>query len=334
MPFKNLAQKVLSAFPLNRWCDHKMLLGVSGGADSVALLRIFHELARDLSKGNLIVCHANHQMRGQESDADQEFVVQLCNQLDVPLELQELPVSHPNSDGIESNLRTLRYQMFLELANRHGARYVLTAHNASDQLETILFRILRGTGIGGLAGIPAVRPLCENVSMIRPLLEISRSEIVEYLDSIGQTFRVDSSNQSDAYSRNKIRNKLIPLIENEFGWKLLDRIQPLAFQASEQQKLLDDICEPLVESAIRFASGSFSIQSAFLSKQPSIVVRHLLVTAWKKMGWPLQAMTFEKWQQLADLVATGNKKGQTSSRMLPGKIKVSVAQDEITFCQE
>ena len=334
MPFTNLAKKVQTTFPLHRWRDHKMLLGVSGGADSVALLRIFHHLAKGLPSSNIIVCHANHQLRGKESDDDQEFVMQLCDQLNVPLEVKTLPIKHPDSDGIESNLRNLRYQMFKEFAAKHAARYVLTAHNANDQLETILFRILRGTGIGGLAGIPTIRPLCDNVSMIRPLLEISRQEIVELLNSIGQTFRVDSSNQSDDYSRNKIRNKLIPLIENEFGWKLLDRIQPLAIQASEQQQLLDDICEPLVESAVQFSSGSFSIQRSEVGDHPAIVIRHLLVSAWKKMHWPLQAMTFEKWSQLATRVVDREKKGQPSIQMLPGKIKVSVDENSITFCQE
>lgn len=334
MPFQKLNQKIMAILPAEKWTGHSMILGVSGGADSVAMLRLFHHLAQESTHRKFFACHANHHLRGQESDEDQLFVQKLCQQLNVPLEIVSLPAQQPVSDGVESHLRNMRYQMFEEMAAKLGARYVMTAHNADDQAETILFRILRGTGIAGLAGIPSTRPLCDGVSVIRPMLNITRDEILDFLKSIGQGYRNDSSNQSNDYTRNKIRNQLVPLIQTEFDCKIVERLRPLSQQALEQQRLLDSISEPVLDSASRFLSNSFVIERGKLGDLPAIVLRHLLVTAWKRMDWPMQDMTFEKWNQLAQQIRQTNKKGQPSKQMLPGKIEFSLDENEVRFSKD
>ena len=144
------------SWPPERWCDLTVLLAVSGGGDSVAMFRALHAL-RTSGPGRLVAAHVNHRLRGEESQADEQFVRRLCERFQVPCEVVQAgidPQAPEAADGLETAARTVRYQALQQIAARCGARYVVTAHTADDQAETILHRILRGTGIHGLAGIP------------------------------------------------------------------------------------------------------------------------------------------------------------------------------------
>jgi tRNA(Ile)-lysidine synthase len=324
-------ERVFEVLPLPKWQRHTVLLGVSGGADSVAMLRIVHEITQNQGLGKVIVCHANHQMRGQDSQLDQQFVEQLCDQLQLECISSPLPLDkNVNHDGAEAGLRDLRYKLFREVATNASARYVMTAHTANDQAETILFRLMRGTGIAGLAGIPQHRRLCDGVTLVRPLLNIERSEILDYLDGLGQPFRTDSSNAELTYSRNKVRHQLIPLMQTEFNCDLNLRLEPLTIQAKEYQELLDHLISPLQRFVTHESDQSVSIATE-LSQHPSPLVRHLLIQTWKEKHWPLQSMTFAKWQQLADFLQPAHEKGQSSELTLPGKIQVSREGEQVTL---
>ncbi len=331
MPLHVINQRILEVIPAEKWQKHPIVLGVSGGADSVAMLRLIHQLGQELSAGRIFVCHANHKLRGVESDNDQKFVEQLCEQLQLSFEAHELPLRENSSDGIESNLRTLRYELFKTIAAQRSARYVMTAHNANDQAETVLFRLLRGTGVAGLAGIPANRPLCDGVTLVRPMLEIHRNKILAYLASIEQEFRNDSSNAQLNFSRNKIRHQLIPLLENEFNCDILQRLKPLSLQAREQQQLIEAFAEQILDSTVQFAKQSASLSATELAHQPAVLIRQVFILVWKKMEWPLQAMTFDKWNQLADLVLGNTKNGQPSILILPGNIRIKAERGIVTL---
>lgn len=330
----SLKKKILDIIPPNKWQKHGLLLGVSGGADSVAMLRLIHDLNQELSAGPLFVCHANHRLRGNESDGDQIFVQELCERLKVPCDSFSLPLTEPVSDGIESSLRNLRYQMFVDVAYRRNARYVMTAHHAEDQAETILFRILRGTGIAGLAGIPRSRTLGDGVTLIRPLLSIRRKEIVEYLRSIDQSFRSDSSNAKLDFSRNKVRHQLIPLVEREFECDLVERLKPLSLQAGEQQQFMESYSQRLIDSAVQFSQRSVLISIKELYDQPIVILRQVLVQIWKRMNWPLQSMTSAKWNQVAELITNVDQAKPSTTLNLPGKIRVTAESDRLTFSQQ
>lgn len=326
-----LAHKILRNFPLEKWNQHPIIIGVSGGPDSVALLRIADELSKNSSNTQLIVAHANHKQRGKESENDQKFVEALAGQLNIACNCQPLPVeSDEATEGLESALRDLRYEWFGQLANQTGARYVMTAHNQNDQTETVLFRLMRGTGILGLAGIPKQRRLVEGVTLLRPMLNISRDEIVEYLNVIQQPVRMDASNASSIFTRNRIRNELIPKIKSDFSPQLDQRIQSLSAQAAECQKYLDSIAMALLENAIHFQSEAFSVDCAQLSNQPAILVRHTLVLAWKRMGWSLRDMTYAKWQTAASVITTDTH----PESKLPGNIKMTRQDSSILFQRE
>lgn len=184
----------------------KLLIALSGGADSVALLRILLDLGYDCE-----AAHCNFHLRGEESDRDEQFVRQLCQSVNTSLHVVHFNTSQyaiEKKISIEMAARELRYQWFNEIKDKTAANFIAVAHHQDDSVETILLNLLRGTGINGLLGI---RP--HNGNIVRPLLCVSRREIIDYLNHIGQEYVTDSTNLQDEYTRNKIRLNLIPLMQ-------------------------------------------------------------------------------------------------------------------------
>lgn len=185
--------------------DQLILLGVSGGADSVALLRILLALGY-----RCVAVHCNFHLRAEESNRDQQFVEQLCSRLGVKLEIcsyDTISYAAEKKISIEMAARELRYADFERLRQEYNANSIAVAHHRDDSVETLLMNLMRGTGIRGLTGI---KP--KNGYVIRPLLSVERVEIEEYLNSIGQDYVTDSTNLETDYTRNKIRLNLLPLM--------------------------------------------------------------------------------------------------------------------------
>src|SRR5262245_22639104 len=182
-----------AAWPPANWQDVTVLVAVSGGADSAALLRGLVEI-RAAGEGRLIAAHFNHKLRGAESDADQAFVEQLGRELGVKV----VAGRRAGEGGLatEESLREARYEFLTSISGVYGARYVATAHTADDQVETVLLNVLRGTGLAGLAGIPRIRQLAEATTLIRPLLDVTRADVLEFLAGLKQPFREDASNRN------------------------------------------------------------------------------------------------------------------------------------------
>ena len=210
------------------------IVALSGGADSVALLRVL------LAAGYRIeAAHCNFHLRGDESDRDEQFVKNLCQQNDVPIHLIHFDTAEYASlhqVSIEMAARELRYRYFDQLRQDIGAETVCVAHHRDDAVETFLMNLLRGAGIHGLTGI---RP--RNGHIVRPLLCVSRQDILQYLDSIGQDYVTDSTNLVDDVLRNKIRLHLIPLL-NQLSPSASDNIARSAAYLSEAEKLYNAFC--------------------------------------------------------------------------------------------
>lgn len=184
----------------------KYIVALSGGADSVALLRVMLSL-----KYHVEAAHCNFHLRGKESDRDEFFTTSLCNELSIPLHVAHfntLAYAEERKISIEMAARELRYDWFAHLNKELNADGILVAHHIDDSVETILINLIRGTGVNGLVGI---RP--KNGDIIRPLLCVSRIEIIEYLQSIKQDYITDSSNLKDDVVRNKLRLNIIPLLK-------------------------------------------------------------------------------------------------------------------------
>lgn len=186
--------------------EDKILVALSGGADSVALLRLLLDMGYTCE-----AAHCNFHLRGNESDRDEIFVRELCRQQDVSLHVRHFQTTEEAAErhiSIEMAARELRYAWFEELRRKTDASVIAVAHHKDDSVETLLLNLIRGTGINGLLGI---RP--QNGNIVRPLLCLDRKEITEYLQEIGQPYVTDSTNLQDEYTRNKIRLNLLPLMQ-------------------------------------------------------------------------------------------------------------------------
>ena len=245
-------------------------LGVSGGADSVALLRIFAELHARLGI-TIFVLHFHHQLRGAEADEDERFVKALAAEFRLEFEGGRADVAAEakrNGWNIEDAGRRLRYQFFSAVAAAGGLDCVAVAHTANDQAETVLSHLLRGTGIAGLAGIyPVVGQI------VRPLLELEREELREYLASLGQSWREDATNQDTCRTRAKIRHELIPLLVRDFEGSAVTRLARLAMHAREDEAFWRSLEDERFRSlATRESSGAISLSTEdLLAPLPSLV---------------------------------------------------------------
>ena len=207
-------------------------IGVSGGADSVAMLRIFGELRTKLGIA-VAVLHFNHQLRGAEADEDERFVKSLAEEFHFVFESGRADVAgeaRVHGWNVEDAARRLRYQFFTSMAGARELNRVAVAHTVNDQAETVLSHLLRGTGLTGLAGIYPVSGL-----FIRPLLELGREELRAFLSESGQTWREDATNQDTSRVRARIRHQLIPLLLRDFDAAAVARLSRLAKHAREDE---------------------------------------------------------------------------------------------------
>lgn len=238
----------------------KIVAGVSGGADSMALLCVLRELG-----ANVVVSHFNHRLRGDESSADAEHVRKATERYGLVFEYAEADTeAFRKKEGLstEDAARKLRYDFFNDVVKKHSAARVATGHTLNDQAETVIMRLLRGSGSLGLSGI---RPSRGDV--IRPLINVTRDEVKEYLRSRGVEWREDSTNISDRFLRNRIRNELVPLLEtyNPDTQRVLSR---LATVCSVESDFIRSEAARRFESVVSSGPGCFFGKAADLASQP------------------------------------------------------------------
>ena len=219
--------------------NDKVLVGLSGGADSVCLLRILKRIGVEL-----YAVHINHELRGAEADGDEEFCRELCSELNVPFSAYHRDIkAYALEKGltVEEAGRQVRYDAFRKYAVEKHASKIAVAHNKNDLAETVLFNAARGSGLSGLSGI---RPVRDNI--IRPLLCVKREEIESYLDELGQSFRTDSTNLLPDYDRNKIRHIILPAL-CEINSKTIEHISDMAGEAGESYLLVKQLAKEKYE---------------------------------------------------------------------------------------
>ena len=198
-------------------------IAISGGADSTALLLLAHAanaLPRNALGVGLSAIHINHTLRGPESEADQAFVAALCARIDIPLHVFTVDTqahAHAHKESLEEAARNLRYQAFHEFLKTGRATHILTAHTLDDQAETVLAKLLRGAWLEGLSAISPSLPGSSGEAgrILRPLLQTRRAGLRTYLESQNQLWREDSSNADEAFTRNRLRHTVLPLLRAE-----------------------------------------------------------------------------------------------------------------------
>lgn len=274
----------------------------------MALLRILLELRQELGVV-LTVAHFNHKIRGQEAEADQRFVANLAQRFDLEFHsgAGETPAyARQRKISLETAARELRHAWFAQLVRGGKTDKIATAHNQDDQAETVLMRILRGTGIRGLAGISAQT----QKAVIRPLLAITRTEIEEYLRNLGQSWRDDSTNKDLHHARNRIRHELLPVLQRDYNPAIQEMLCDLAevARAEEQywDKEVDELAGRLVRSGKPGRSGRSNSQQATLALDfsalaslPLALQRRLLRFLAERLGTTLE---FKHVQELLTFV--------------------------------
>lgn len=293
-----------------------VLVGVSGGPDSVALLHLLSRLKEDLQCG-LYAGHLNHMFRGEEADADARLVEGLAREWRIPLVSERFDVpAYLKESGLsaQQGARKVRYRFFEEAAARVGAARVALGHHADDQAETVLLNLIRGAGMTGLSGIPPAR---ENV-YIRPLLEIRRRQIELYCRDYGIPYRVDQSNLKAVYLRNRVRLELIPLLEEKYNPAVVDSLNRLAGIARDEDGYMDGVARDALEGAlISREAGKMTISIEKLNSYPIAVRRRLVRTACRELAGYGRTISFEHIDRALELACGEPHRGTVE---LPGGI--------------
>ncbi|TWT99670.1 tRNA(Ile)-lysidine synthase [Botrimarina colliarenosi] len=333
-----LSALAAEASPPELWRDVRVAVAVSGGADSVALFRwLLAEKQAGGGRGDVVVLHYDHRVRGDQSEADASWVAKLAAAHDARCVAEAAPIVGPRS---EEALRDERRGFYRRATDELGARYLATGHTADDQAETVLFRLLRGAGPRGAAGIRATAPLSESCTLVRPLLGATRDDVLAYLADLRQPYREDVSNADDAYTRNWLRGAVLPLLAERFPAVRQD-LAAFATRAAETADLVATLAESLLDGALLVgeleteamaenAADSVTLQTALFAQSPRPLVTEALRAVWRRARWPQQAMTARHWRQLTDLAT---QSAPAAAVILPGKVRVERRDDRLTLAR-
>lgn len=310
----DLAASLAAAWPPAGWADRHVVVAVSGGSDSVALLRLLADVRKATpGAGELIVAHFDHGVRGDAASADAAWVRGLAHDLGLPHLGGASPVAGPRS---EESLRDERHAFLLDCARRVGARFVATGHTLDDQAETVLFRLLRGTGIAGLRGIAPSRAVGDGIALVRPLLTVRRAELRRYLLAIGQAWRDDPTNGTSDATRNWLRNEVLPSLDQRMPGDVTAGLARTAERAREAQRIVEAAARELLDARLLSHSLGWELRVAGLSPLERQCLQEALRLAWREAGFPEQAMTSRHWR---DLVAI-SLAAPPSARDFPGAV--------------
>lgn len=251
--------------------NDKVLVALSGGPDSVCLLHMLYSL-KDKLKIKLFAAHINHCLRGNEADEDEEYVKNFCKRLEIPCYVKRADINKIAEERkISSEMagREVRYEFFDEIYNKYGLNKIAVAHNSNDQAETILMRIMRGTGLEGLIGIKPVR----DNKYIRPILCLTREEIEYYCDKNNLNPKIDKTNLENIYSRNKIRLEMIPYIKKNFNSHIIATLNRLSSLSAIDEEYMDHVLEEKYKEFCRNSKDKIIIEKKAFKEHKAILSR-------------------------------------------------------------
>ncbi|MEI8013823.1 MAG: tRNA lysidine(34) synthetase TilS [Nitrospira sp.] len=302
---------------------HHLLVAVSGGPDSIALLSLLHRLAQSW-RLTLTAVHCNYGLRGAESDGDEVFVSMFCKERQLPLVIHRPKlVKRRQRSSLQATARDARYDFMKQLAREVGADRIAVGHTANDQAETVLMWLLRGAGLAGLAGMPYAR----EAGIIRPLLEATREEVVTYLDHEGLTYRCDSSNDKPFYHRNRIRKELLPVITGlaPAAVRLLQRQADLL---REDERYLAEATNELTRTLVSSDSrGVQQVDRQALIKLPVALQRRLVRAILLAYDGEGRASSF----RVVESVRHISLKGRSGARLFLRQALVILDQESVRF---
>lgn len=291
----------------------RVIVAVSGGPDSICLLHVLLALAPRLGIQLTGVAHFNHHLRGEESDGDQRSVEQMADRLGLECFIAGTAAGSAAKGNLESRLRHERRRFFQALIAQTGSSAVALGHTRDDQAETVLFRLLRGTGLSGLSGIlPATAE-----GIVRPLIGATRAQTIQFLLTRGIAWREDSSNSDPRFARNRIRHQLLPQLEREWNPRLRESLSHLADVAFEEERWWSRETRRLAEGAVQRVPAGIELHAGELAAQPRAAARRLIREAIRQAKGDLYRVDFRHVEAVIDL-AMG--RGRSSGRPGSGRI--------------
>ena len=302
--------------------DRPGVIAVSGGPDSVALVHACLTIEPPLAA--VLIAHLNHQLRGPASDADEAFVRNLPQVWNRPslrcisARIDVAARARDRGDNLENAAREARYEWLTEIARQTDACWIATGHTADDQAETLLLHFLRGSGLTGLAGMAERRFLAPGIELVRPMLSVRRAEVMAYLAEHRLAHCTDASNDDAAFTRNRLRHELIPLLQRDFNPAVIDVLGRTALQLRDIQEELTRQAAALLSAAERPRAGRIVVLARPALEVASVViVRELLRLIWQREGWPTGHMGFADWDRAATLA-----RGATGGQHFPDGVQV------------
>lgn len=301
----------------------KVLLAVSGGADSTALLCILHKIVPN----RLYIAHINHQLRGKDSLNDEYYVKRLAKKYDLPVTVELADVHSYSKEkklSIETAARELRRKALLKTAEIHKCEIIATAHHKNDNAETVIQRILRGTGFKGLAGIRLKR-IINGKYFISPLLCLTRQEIEDYLRDKNIPWQSDQTNLDCRFTRNRIRHKFLPYLTKE-NQNLLELITNLSAHCGNLANDIEKYSEAVIKNCFVFQSDEqIAIDLQIFLKEPNPIQVEIIQKALAKLKCGLREYTFEHYTKIFDFLKNADA---GKSLTIPGKIKITKGYDK------
>ncbi|MGI6084415.1 MAG: tRNA lysidine(34) synthetase TilS [Acetivibrionales bacterium] len=303
----------------------KIIVGVSGGADSVCLLKVLLEI-KDEFDLSILAVHVNHGLRGDESFHDQSYVTELCNNwgisvktffVDIKALSKKLEISEEEAG------REARYKLFGKVLKNTDADYIAVAHHLDDQAETVMHNIIRGTGLDGLCGMSM-----KQGKIIRPLLNIPRSQIIKYLENNNINFCTDSSNKSFDYTRNRIRNVLFPEINRLFGVDPANQLFKLSTLVSDDRDFLDQETKRAFEAIVLSDSDELVLSATGLRNLSNAIEKRIIRLAWERINSSRKNLESVHVDQIITL-CRNNRTGKKV--VLKNDIEVLLSYDRLIF---
>jgi len=305
-----------------------VVVGVSGGPDSVCLLHVLNSLKDEYSI-HIYGVHINHQLRGEAADKDEQYARKLCSRLGIPFYSRKIDIRRISEErGISEELagREERYKLFFEIAGQVGAAKIATAHNLNDQAETILMRFIRGVGPDGLSGIPPVR----NDGVIRPLLEVSRELIEEYCYLYHLNPRIDATNLETVYTRNKIRMQLLPDILR-YNPNFVAAMAKTANMFREENDFIEIYVDNIRKQYIKVLPQGVSIALDVLMEQHIAIRRRVIRKAIELVKKNLIDIEYKHIDEIMQMLL----KGSTGMAVdLPGNVKAEIEYGFLLISQK
>lgn len=306
----------------------KVLVAVSGGPDSAALLHILAELSGRYNI-EIAVAHLNHMLRGEEADRDAQFVRKMADDMSLPFIIEKVNVKNiakTRRMSIEEAAREARYDFYNRAAVKFGASKIATGHTVDDQAETILMRLLKGSGSLGLSGIPYKRK-SGNILVIRPLLDTAKKEINKYLKKNLIPARIDASNLNTVYFRNKIRNVLIPILEKDFNPQIKGVLASMASTFADESSYLAGIAAKKIKRICRTTKNGVEVKIKDLTREHIALRRLIARQILAHLAGSLKGITYKHWKAVESLIKGGERKRVN----LPGRIKALKSGGKIIF---